>query len=462
MDEHKGKRDSLFSGIFPPDEHDMPPAPAPQPPKPAVTEDQLSALNKRLELMERNIVGQLEKGNPEPAQLPAAPPAPELIVKMTEIEARFREFQEKYMLGAAQIKNIEESKISARREIEELLKAVREQQKYSELDRQMRDQLEKAWARVEEMEKRLLEVYSAAASRPAAPAPDARAGGPALAALGALGTDLEDRLKMMEASIKNLGGQAGQVSAALLGLDARLSGLSGELNAKLAAVLSSCGPRPAEVLPEFKAELLSAAREILGEINGALARQGNVPAPSGEESLQKVLKPVNLRLDELAAAQKLQNVRIEALEAGIENGAGTVREALGALRDELGQAVAGRVDGLAADLRRGRSGLPGDIKESAAYTASDVAAMAVLSEVISGTEQSLSRIAAALNAFTSALAPVNLDGLRGVSGVILRGSLETVAALAGELGDGRVKLARAGAVIRENLSRVLPGQEDKK
>ncbi|HAN04806.1 MAG TPA: hypothetical protein DCQ25_06080, partial [Elusimicrobia bacterium] len=221
MDTHKIKKDSLFSSVFPQSEPVPAPAPAatPQPHRPTVSEDQVSALNKKIELLERNIVGELQKKLSERAEVPPAPPSPAtpaLIAKITEMDQRFREFQDKFLLGAAQMKNIEESKISARREIEELLKVVREQQKYSELDRQMHDQLQKAWSRVEEMEQRLIEAYSAASKRPAEPAPHpAPPPAPAVSAdeiaaavMKAVDKRLDERLRPLEELLRKVHSKA--------------------------------------------------------------------------------------------------------------------------------------------------------------------------------------------------------------------------------------------------------------
>ncbi len=53
----------------------------------------------------------------------------------------------------------------ARKEMEDLLKAIREQQRSGELDRQMRQQLEKAHTRIEELEKKLLDFSNQALRR---------------------------------------------------------------------------------------------------------------------------------------------------------------------------------------------------------------------------------------------------------------------------------------------------------
>jgi membrane-associated HD superfamily phosphohydrolase len=141
----------------------------------------MADLKRKIDAMEKNIVSQLEKKIGEsfkaaaplqstpPPPPPTAPRQPDmnaqfLLAKIGELDKRLEEFSHNAIVSAVQMKNIEESKISARREIEDLLKVVREQQKYSEMDRQMHDQLEKAWTRAEELEKKLMDFYSSVLS----------------------------------------------------------------------------------------------------------------------------------------------------------------------------------------------------------------------------------------------------------------------------------------------------------
>ncbi|MBU2575255.1 MAG: hypothetical protein KKH28_14395, partial [Elusimicrobia bacterium] len=171
------KKESIFAGLNP-----APAAPSKSAPpsKPAADAESVVVLNRKIDELEKNIVSRLEKkiaeqfkaapSEPPPSApggpaagggQPAAPAGAEaLIAKIAELERRLEDFSRQASLSASQLRNIEESKISARREIEDLLKAVREQQKYTELDRQMHSQLEKSWARVEELEKKLMDFYA--------------------------------------------------------------------------------------------------------------------------------------------------------------------------------------------------------------------------------------------------------------------------------------------------------------
>lgn len=168
--DNPGGGNSVFAGILP---QAAPPA---QPPVQPVTEprrgpsadEAISAVKLKIEAMEKTLLAQIEKKLDErsapPSGQPPAPPVPAILLrKIEELEGRIRDYQERSVISAGQLKSIEESKIGARREIEDLLKAVREQQKFSELDRQMHEQLQKSWLRVEDLEKKLMDIFSSTA-----------------------------------------------------------------------------------------------------------------------------------------------------------------------------------------------------------------------------------------------------------------------------------------------------------
>ena len=165
------KKGSVFAGISPA----FAPAHPAQAPSLKADAESVAALKQKIDALEKNIIFQLEKKIAEQFKaIPSAPPPPPppprpapppggggaLLSKIEELERRLGDFSRQASLSASQLRNIEESKISARREIEDLLKAVREQQKYSEIDRQMHAQLEKSWGRVEELEKKLMDFYT--------------------------------------------------------------------------------------------------------------------------------------------------------------------------------------------------------------------------------------------------------------------------------------------------------------
>jgi len=123
---------------------------------------------------------------PAPAPVPAPPPAPlkapappekppppppsqdrEMIdylkTKMTELESKLRESQEKGLAFAYELKGREEARKESRREMEEFLAVVKRQQADSETERSRGLELEKARARIEALELKIMEF---SASRP--------------------------------------------------------------------------------------------------------------------------------------------------------------------------------------------------------------------------------------------------------------------------------------------------------
>lgn len=269
------KKDSIFSGIAPA------PAPAPLPAaRPPADADAMAALRQKMDSLEKNIISQLEKklgeqakqAAPAPQAAPARAQAQQadssdvLTRKLEEMERRLADFNQVAALSASQLKNIEESKIGARREIEDLLKAVREQQKYSEMDRQIHDQLERAWTRAEELEKKLMEFYSSVLAMEAkrrdesAAASDKSAS--AVDALAARLAGLEDKISALTSGVE---GKVGQLAS---GLDQKVSALAAMLDQKLSALAS--GPA-ADEMKRAGAEFVSVAEQERAALKAAQA-----------------------------------------------------------------------------------------------------------------------------------------------------------------------------------------------
>lgn len=169
--ESRESEDSFFNGILP--SSDAPPARSERP-KADASREEIMRLKQKINSLEINIaekdkkIGELSEKSRSlpPSQKPAPASGGEKKTDMESIMDKIGELEKKIsrFSGEAppeQARRIEESRLSARREIEELLKAVREQQKYSEMDRQMHQQLEKSWRRVEELEKKLMDFYGA-------------------------------------------------------------------------------------------------------------------------------------------------------------------------------------------------------------------------------------------------------------------------------------------------------------
>ncbi len=466
MDMPKNKKDSVFAGIFPGSEP-VPQQPFPAPaPRPAADE-QVAALNRKIESMERNIVEQLEKKLAETPPPPQPSPAiPEVLSKITEMEARFGEFQEKFLMGAAQMKNIEESKNGARREIEELLKVVREQQKYTELDRQMHDQLQKAWTRVEELEKRMMDVYVSAAGKPAEPAAPVFSQEKFESELRkAVDTGLEARFKgledrLLEAAQRQAGAprtvEAVAVAVAA-SLEARFQRLTDEAF-KASSERAAWTEALRGAQEELRSEALEAVRQGFSEAGGVFVRHIDAASLEGKDRLDTMARLMAERLDQLGAASRENAVKVETLGAQLraENErsmaelsaavAGLERNVQAGIRDAAAEAAGQN----AAEMRR--------IREACSISASNAVVLGRAEKGLSELEGRLSAMLDSIRKFIKTLEPVKLDSLLGVSGAIVRRSFEDVKTLADGLEKDRAVFAELKGELAANIGKYSGGE----
>jgi len=477
MDTQKYKKDSLFSSVFPQSEPSPAPAPAaaPQPHRPTVSEEQAAALNKRIELLERNIVEELQKKLSERAEVPPPPPSPAtpaLIAKITEMDQRFREFQDKFLLGAAQMNSIEESKISARREIEELLKVVREQQKYSELDRQMHDQLQKAWSRVEEMEQRLIEAYSAASKRPAEPAappapPPAPAVSPeeiAVAVMKAVDKRLDERLRPLEELLRKVHSKAEREPEDARGLALKLEEQRAVIDSGVCALLAETKQLAigtiagkeclGDALAEMKAELKSQVKEEADRSGALFLRHSDAAALEARERFDGLTRVLVSHIDSLVAAQAAAALKITELGAGLKETADSQRRAAAESAEGVERSLRKEMDYLAAQVRAENAGQLEKLKEVFDLSASGQAALSGAAGAVAAVEPRLARLLKVVCAVMAELQAVNLEGMLGVSGAVLRRNLETLPALCEEIRGGAALIAGKRVEIEAGVKRL--------
>ncbi|OGR41176.1 MAG: hypothetical protein A2X35_07215 [Elusimicrobia bacterium GWA2_61_42] len=484
MEIDKNKKDSVFSVVFPSREPSPDHAPASPAPRPAVSEELVAALNRKIEMLERNIAAQLEK---KPSDMPPPPPPslaiPAVISKIAEMESRLKEFQEKFLLGASQLKNIEESKISARREIEELLKAVREQQKYSELDRQMHAQLEKAWLRVEEMEKRMLDAYAAAANRPSpSPTPPVQAAAPVPSVpverivaevLKAIDARLEERFGRVELMLKKsavktedaaiASGDAGKRLAEISSsMEAVRADFAGELK-QLRVEVFAGKERVEDLLEGLKKELLSSIGQAAGEGNDALLRHMDAVAIDGRGRLDEIVKMLMGHLEEAAARDRQIITQIALLEGNLKKENEKDLAAQSATAERLEKSLsAGIQDALAAAGKESACRLE-EIRKSCGLNSGNVAALGAVEKNLMELQGQLSRLLGGLRGITRELEPVHLESLLGVSGAILRRGLETVRGMTAGIETEMTRLAGIKGEIAANIRTLSsgPGGEGK-
>lgn len=446
MDNDKSKKDSIFSSVFPQPDPVQPPVQAVAPvPRPAVPDEQVSALNRKIEMMERSIVGEIEKrlatvpqpAPPIPQPVPSVPPV--LLEKMTEMETRFREFQEKFLLGAAQMKNIEESKISARREIEELLKVVREQQKYSELDRQMHAQLEKAWSRVEEMEKRLVEAYGAASRRNEETVP---AGALAAEVCAQVESRLEARLRPLEAVFNGLAEKLADLPAAgaqterrvefmASAVEAEIRGFSGAVE-KISSGVAAGRQFQEDALQKIKAEIRAAVFAGLEDGNSMLVRHVDASSLDRKEQVDSLARLLVGHTDSIGLEQRKGAAQLQELE----------------------KVVLARVADITEELRSENEKQLSRVREASGLSMAALAQMTSASGVLGEAIENVSLAAAAIKKLVKDMEPLNLEALLGVSGAMLRRSFEVLPALAEELDKYADSVAKRRVELDASLEKI--------
>jgi hypothetical protein len=173
----------LFAAFKPKPKPAPRPVPAPAPaPAPANTEAPLPAPKPRQEPEKPQASPAMEArlAELEKKLLEKAAPAPEkealeyLKAKVGELEAKLRESQEKGLAFAFELKGREESRKESRREMEELLATMKQQQSAGETERLRLEEIGKSRARIEALEKRLLDLAADAGTPKQDPAQQER------------------------------------------------------------------------------------------------------------------------------------------------------------------------------------------------------------------------------------------------------------------------------------------------
>lgn len=440
----EGREDSLFSVLRPvePVRHTPPPA-APPPPR---QEDALLALNQRIANLEKNILAQLEnraleRGAPgaEPAPLaPAAKENEKLQARIAELESRLREFQERALSVVVSSKNIEETKAATRKEIEELLKVVREQQKYSEMDRQIHEQLEKSWHRVEELEKRLMDFYSGLAKNPAQP-------------------------QFPMADLEKILGAV---------LDRKLTEICSLVEARIKQAELSSGGR----LEEF----VRKAKELFDHMEESLARQAAVTA-SRSEDYQRLHAEAELRRS--AETEKLASVfgdQVEALrkelsDTGLRLAANY--EDFSVKMETSTAGISGHLDALRKEMARAELMLIGNYSDFKGKAEEQAAGIKRLEGIVSGfferqyglISEKVSFLAARtvsrdeLDGMVGALRDTLMKHLSAEAGALRSGEEERYSALSGRTVSPKefeYELKRLKEVLLEGFAREANGVKD--
>jgi len=442
------KKDSIFSGLNPA------PPPAPAAPRPSASEQEISALRQKIESLEKQI---------KAASAHEAAKAPDsgqfMLAKISDLERKLEEFNRGIMMSSAQMKNIEESKAGARRETEELLKVVREQQKYTEMDRQMHDQVEKSWARVEDLEKKLLDFYASAMNKP----PETRIEHPAL--LGAeldkiVDTKLEKFLVEMDFKFRAMAGKIEETAQEAVRKSAERAAdpavnLSGELDPRLAALGS-------ELKTFVTSSLLEQNEAVIKYINGFVAdSEARVSAMSKlmldyMGGLTEQTRKQGDKLEKLGAAAETDAERSRAAaetnaeksRAVAETNAEQSRAAMSALAAELKKVFADQAAGIETRLQAENAKNAGEImavSRISSFSLTTTTALAANMDELGG---NLFRLKDALKVFVDGMKTLKLESLLGVSGMVMRKNFDGVQGVLGEMEENLAAFDK----IREEIN----------
>ncbi|HBE88695.1 MAG TPA: hypothetical protein DDW67_06100 [Elusimicrobia bacterium] len=421
----------------------------------------MGAVKKLIGDFEKAVLEKLDRKlseAPPPAPPREAPPVGSLLLKkIEELEGRLASYQERSAFSASQMKAAEEARISGRREIEDLLKVVREQQKFSEMDRQMHEQLQKSWARAEELEKRLMEIYEKAAAPapvPPAPPPPAPPDMDALASAvsGMIAekierafTALEGRIRAVESGLDTAlsrgerGAKAAEERTARLLEDLR-SGLREELerNSFSGAAVSKLA---AEQAAEASGSAFAAALREESRLNREYSDGALSLIREREDALYKSLSE---KMDSLILKTEEQQSALRALASSSEASASSLEAGLARLEGETRSGLAGVRAEISKSAERIEAGSCEALKEAAA----GIASTRMASDALSRSRVLLEKISAALGSAAGELDSLRLEGLLGVSGVLVRRHVKALLELTGSLGEQLAEVRKAEGELR--------------
>ncbi len=321
-----------------------------------------------------------QEAYPPPAPSPAAPP-PEpprqqdaeilsyLKSKVTQLEANLREAQEKGLSFALELKAREEARKESRREMEEFLGAVRQQQAAAEADRQRSAEADKYRERISALEARLLQISETPAGVPPGLESRLSALENSLAAMAAKPappdriTPLQLKLEVLEEKCKLLEARPASpgISAELEILRERLEKTENmllgrlqqselDLNKLRRDLYTLC-----ELSDQSAADTLTALDQRLRELRDAARYLASAGAAAGAEAYTTVewLEDYMERNGESAARRAAGAYDLGFIRASIENLEKVFDSAVQELDREASRDAAGALSGLFAGMRRG-------------------------------------------------------------------------------------------------------------
>lgn len=374
-------------------------------------ESQSAALNARFEEMAQNFMGLLENRLTAPAASGPVQESPgqDISSKIGALEDRLKELADNFRTGAAQMRSAEESKTSARREIEELLKVVREQQKYSELDRNIHEQLEKAWARVEAMEKRLVDAYGLMSKRSSDDLPVHEL---AAELSGRLDNRLQNILRGLESVQTSITEGIGALPPGLGEMEKRYAEMHRAIAAGIRDLSGKIGEyetgaraekeRLAEMLTGISPDIRTVVRESLEGLSGTMVRHLNATALEKRDEIDSLSTTMLERLDRLEGYH-----REEAKWA-----------------KEIVSLIGARLEKAVEEIRICGTRDAEVVREAVSVSADGLSGIESAAAALSEAEVRISAATSELRRIFKNLEPLNLEVILGVSGTVLRRELD--------------------------------------
>lgn len=461
------------------------PSPPPRVAGTGSSDDVVAELKRRLDRMEKNISTQ-----PVPATQPGRQTAAEsgagvnreeaVLSRLSGLEVRLAEIADKLVPGIVSARAAEESKAGARREIEELLKVVREQQKYSEMDRQLHEQIEKSWHRVEELEKKLMEVYSGIVTGK----PNVRTEELELN----LKRYLKEQLSEMRLAASSKGIDYKEFDAKLEGFYGRFEEAISRGITKISAIVTESGGASATDTGRLEAEMrkgiLSLAaqgesihKEIQAEASrifaaccaaSAKVEAALVAAGVREDAVNKDISRLARSLDDVFSDLRRGEVEDSLKqERFAEKFASTITEKIEAVknklltREELEQVVDRIWKDISGVASERLDTLEKSLRQSFAVSTAHSAAIQELADIVGRALPLISSIQMAAATVVGEIEKSSPQQLSGVSGIVLKRNLvllkELPVALAGDVGRleelNRAAALKATEVLGETSER---------
>lgn len=429
---------------------------------PAVAAKQLTALGNRLDSLEKSIIALVEKASRRDAAVSAASERREqsLLSALSGLADRLDNFNTQ---GTARTGELEKYSLTVKDAAAELLASFSERGKSSELDQRVRDQLEKSWARVQELEKKLEESYKISMEARLKGKEEKKAETEALAEFGRKTAALEDRFSELRGFIDAsrakdnaiLNEGAARFYRRADGLEEKISGLSNSMEflrqkeEETVKQISGVGAGVdsiAEILVRLDPEKYEAHSK---DLRGELAEIRQAFKEQSDHFWEKFLD-FNLIAENFRTESKALGAGLEKVVVGNERLLAVALDNIGAIIDKALRSFLAELQ----DKNRKQFAELSANYDSALETLRRVGSVCSSIEHVS---KRLEGYESTLKTFVAQVGCDQLTSISGVSGIVVRENFGAITAMAAELKREREYLDAASKDISDKTSRVIKG-----